>query len=51
MIPGILLLLRRREQVVLCIIINHGLRKQLILRVTLGGFQMLVHEGCHLIHI
>ncbi len=47
----ILLLHGRGKQVVLGIIIDHGLGQDLIVIVTLGGVELFLHEGGHLIHV
>ena len=39
------------EQVVLGVVVDHGLRQDLVLRVALGLLQMFVHKGGHLVHI
>ena len=51
MILGITLLLRGREQVVLRIIVDHGLGEDLVVLVALGGCKLIFHEGCYLIHL
>ena len=50
MFLGIFLLLGRREQVVLRVVIDHGLCEDLVLRVPFGRSQLGVHEGGYLIH-
>ena len=48
---GIFLLDRRREQIVLRIVVDHGLSQDLVLRVALGALEMLLHKCGHLVHI
>ena len=51
MLSGILLLVRRREQVIFCVVVDHGFGKYLVVLMALVIFQVLVHEGGHLIHV
>ena len=39
------------EQMILGIVVDHGLGQDLVLRVAFGGLQMFFHERGHLIHI
>ena len=47
----IFLLHRRREKVVLGIVVYHGFGQNLVVRVALGGGQVILHESGYLIHI
>ena len=51
MLPGIALLHRRRQKLVLRIVIDHGLGQRLVLIVPLHIAEMLIHEGCDLVHV
>lgn len=51
MLFGILLLHRRRKQVILRIVVDHCLGKNLIIIVAATLGQTLVHESRYLIHI
>ena len=52
MVAGILFLIRRRKQIVLGIIIDHGLREDLVLPGITGRMpQSLIHKGQYLIHV
>ena len=48
---GIFLLVRRRKEVVLGVVVDHGLGQDLVLRVTLGLCQPLVHKCGQLVHV
>ena len=50
-VSGVFFLHRRREQIVFCVIVDHGLCKHLVLADPPGRSQVSIHEGCHLIHI
>jgi len=51
MFTGVTLLLRRREKLVLRVIVDHGLSQDLVILVTFGGGKILFHKSCHLIHV
>ena len=51
MIPGILFLHGRRDQVILRVIVDHRLREDLVPRIALAGGELVLHEGGDLIHI
>ena len=50
-IPGILLLDRRRQQMVLGIVVDHRLSENLVTFITSGRGQLSVHKSSNLIHI
>ena len=51
MLFGVFLFQWRRKQIIFCIIVDHGFRKNFILRIALGGSQLSIHKGGYLIHI
>ena len=51
MILGITLLLRGREQIVLGIVVDHGLGQDLVIVVALGGCKLILHESSDLVHV
>mgnify|MGYP006986289153 FL=1 len=51
MIFGIALLLRGREQVILGVVIDHGLCQDLVIIVTLCGRKLILHKRGDLIHV
>ena len=51
MIPIISLFFRRRQELVLGIIVDHGFGQCLIIVVPLDRIQISLHKPCHLIHI
>lgn len=51
MLLGIFLLIWCRQQMILRIIIDHGLGKNLVIRAALEISEMAFHEGCDLIHV
>ena len=51
MLLGIFLLIWCRQQMILRIIIDHGLGKNLVIRAALEISEMTFHEGCNLIHV
>ena len=51
MIATVALLIRRRQKLVLRIVVDHRLRQHLILRMPLDGREVSVHEAGHLIHV
>ena len=51
MLSGVFLFLRRWQEIVLRIVVDHGLGQDLVVIVTLGRRKLLVHEGSNLIHI
>ena len=42
---GIFLFHRGRKQIILGVIVDHGFGENLIFRITLGIFQMVIHES------
>ena len=42
---------RGRQQVVLGIVVDHGLGQDLVVFITLGIFQLIIHESGDLVHI
>ena len=51
MLPGIPLFFRRGKELVLCVIVDHGLGQDLVIIMTLGGSEIIFHKGCDLIHV
>ena len=51
MLLGIFFLLRRRKQVVLGIVVDHGFCQDLVILVALGCLKLPIHKCCNLIHI
>ena len=51
MLPGIALLFRRGKELVLCVIVDHGLGQDFVIIMTLGGSEIIFHKGCDLIHV
>ena len=51
MLFGVLLLHRWREKIVLGIVVDHGLGKDLIIFMTFTGCQFFFHKGSNLIHV
>ena len=48
---GIFLFMWGWQQTILCIIVDHGLGQNLIIRIALGWCEVALHKGCHLIHV
>lgn len=48
---GIFLFFGRGQQAVLCVVVDHGFREHLVVRVALGGRKTALHEGRYLIHV
>ena len=51
MLPGIPLFFRRGKELVLCVIVDHGLGQDLVIIMTLGGSEIIFHKGRDLIHV
>ena len=51
MLLGIFLFHRRRQKIVLCIIIDHCLRQYLIRFLPCRTFQPMIHKSSNLIHV
>ena len=51
MLLGIFLLDRRRKEIVLCIVINHGFSQDFVIAVSFCRRKMIIHESRDLIHI
>ena len=51
MLPGVFFLLRRGKQIVLRVVIDHGLCQDLVVFVAFGGGQLGIHKGRDLIHV
>ena len=51
MLFGVTLFFRGREQTILGVVIDHGFGENLVIRMALGGCQLLFHKGGNLIHI
>ena len=51
MLPGIPLFFRRGKELVLCVIVDHGLGQDLVIIMTFGGSEIIFHKGRDLIHV
>ena len=51
MLSGILLFLRRGKQTILCVVVDHCLCEDLIVRIALAMTEILIHKRRDLIHI